>query len=220
MISKTPFSVSPELLSQAIDSLALTDFRLTLNKPTGEFFYDPWEIKDEFKNTVWDTILKTIPGNIGEARLIKLEPSESYYSHADIDDRWHLNLTGNQSYLIDLDNQIMHPLTPDGYWYYMNASRIHTASNYGQIPRVQLVVRNLLKRSTDTDTVKVTIIPAYEQYDYRYTFDRIISPWLNLACKELIINNFAYKDTTVTFDLSRQHLEEFKTIVTDNFTVT
>jgi hypothetical protein len=47
----------------------------------------------------------------------------SYTSHADIDDRWHLSLTAEQSYLIDLDNMQMHKIDIDGYWYDMDAGK-------------------------------------------------------------------------------------------------
>lgn len=219
LLTKTSHNINQTMLSTAIKSIPKFDHRLAINQPMGNFFYDPWELNQTYKGTIWETIYNSLPMFKGEARFIQLESGTGYFSHADIDDRWHLNLTGNQSYLIDLETSHMHLLTTDGYWYFMDAGRIHSASNYGQIPRIQLVVRKLLSRGNIYSAVKVTITPAYEQFDYRYQFDNIISPWLNRANKQNVLDQFSYQDTLASFVIDRSVLEEFKSILTKEFDV-
>lgn len=186
------------------------DFKTTLNQPTGNFFYDPWEIKPEFKGTKWEKLLKSLPERHGEARVIVMQPGTTYMAHADIDNRWHLSLQGEQSYLLDLENLDMHLLEQDGYWYYMDAGRLHSASNYGSIPRVQLVVRELLNVTDNNNLIKVTIRPAAQQYDYRYKFDSVVSPWLNRANQNKIIKDFTVQDDAVSFKTSIAELSDLK----------
>lgn len=207
MINITMWQCPKELIEQALTEHPIEGGRVALNAPTGNIFYDEWKIKDEFRDTVWEKVLATLPYTIGEARVITLEPNQSYMAHADIDNRWHLNLTSNQSYLIDLDAQKMYKQNNDGHWRYMFADKIHTAGNYGSIPRKQLVVREPLKHSRYTNLVGVEITPAQEQFDYRYQFDTIISPWLNRKNQSGELDDFAYKDSYVYFKIP-EHIKE------------
>jgi hypothetical protein len=219
MLTKTNHVVSVEALNLARFNIPAFDSKLTINQPTGNFFYEPWEIKTEFKNTVWEEILSSLESDIGEARLIKLEPQQAYSSHADIDDRWHLSLESDQSYLIDLDDMVVHNLESNGTWYFMDAGRIHTAGNFGGTTRVQLVVRKLLLKNKILNPVKVIINPVGDTTWYRYNFDLIVSPWLNRANKVGDISNFNFQGNTITFDISQSALACFKEIVTPNFKV-
>ena len=194
---------------------------IILNQPTGNFFYDPWEIKEVYKGTGWGEILDTLPYTIGQARVIKLDPGKSYLAHADIDNRWHLNLTGEFSYLIDLDATIMYECKNDGYWSYMDTSHIHSATNYGSIPRWQLVVRELLFRSRQyTDLTDIRVEPAYPQIDFRYKFDNILSPFLNRANQKYKLADFSHDFKSASFRLERELLEEFEKLITPEFKVT
>lgn len=211
-----------ELMKEAITNHLILGGRIALNEPTGDFFYDEWKIKDEFKGTVWEKILATLPYTIGEARIITLEPNQSYMAHADIDNRWHLNLTGQRSYLMDLNAQKMYEQHNDGQWRYMFADKIHTAGNYGSTPRIQLVVRELLKHTRYTNLIGVEITPAYEQFDYRYQFDNIISPWLNRKNQEGELDDFVYNDTVVSFKIPehvKDELNELTEFVTNSFKI-
>ena len=219
MLIKTEYSVPQSLLS----SFSLDCFqtmKTSINRPTGNFFYEGWTISDEFLGTHWEKILKTLPMEIGEARVIKLSPGETYMAHADIDDRWHLNLSGEHSYLMDLDAKQMHLLNQDGNWYEMDTSKIHVASNFGSTDRLQLVVRKLLSETTDNDLVSIIIEPSTKQHDYRYKFDNIISPYLNKANKKLSIRDFKFNNEVVSFKLSRSELPNFKKIINNFFKVT
>ena len=108
----------------------LPEGKNVLNKPTGNFFYDPWEIVPEYKDTVLDELLQQLPDH-GEARLIVMKPGESYSAHADIDDRYHVTLDAEHSYLHDIENEVMFPNQADDCVYLMNTGLLHSASNYG-----------------------------------------------------------------------------------------
>ena len=219
MITKQQWRCPPGLIEQALKEHPITGSTV-LNEPTGDFFYDTWKIKDLYKDTIWQQVLDTLPYTIGQARIIKMEPGESYMAHADIDNRWHLNLTGEQSYLIDLDNQAMHECTRDNHWAYMDASRIHAATNYGSISRLQLVVREpLFKSRQPADLVSISMEPAYEQHDFRYKFDKIFSPFLNRANQKYKLSDFAHTTFSLKFKLERELLEEFKQLITPEFKV-
>jgi hypothetical protein len=214
MLYKTSLNIELSLFDKILKNLSKIDSKLILNFPTGRFFYDSWEIKKELKGTCWEEILNTLPIDIGEARIIKLEPETCYVSHADIDDRYHLNLQGEQCYLIDLDNKIMHQLKCDQIWYDMNAGILHTATNFGNYPRIQLVVRKLLLPNIINDPIKIKIFPNLNNHDeVRYAFDVKISPWLNQANKQGIINNFVYENTNISFNLEKKFLNEIYKII-------
>jgi hypothetical protein len=212
MLYSTSHLVPEELFEQALANLPQGGFKQTINQPTGDFFYDPWEIKPEFKGTVWEQLLDTLPFDKGEARLITLESGQCYYS-------WHLSLTGNQSFLLDLTNQQMFKLEQDRTWYDMLAGRIHSAANFGQIPRVQLVVRQLLWDNELANPVHVRIEQATDKYDYRYLFDNHISPWLNAANRDGHINKFKFTGSEVSFDVEQSHLTELESLVPEYFRI-
>jgi hypothetical protein len=203
MLQRTEYNTTISKIKHNFDMM-----KTSINQPTGNFFYDPWKIKPEFKETVWETLLKSLPEPHGEARVIIMQPGTTYMSHADIDNRWHLNLQSEQSYLIDLENLVMYNLTQDGYWYYMDAGRLHSASNYGSIARIQLVVRELLTSSTKSDLVQVTIQPSEQHYDYRYKFDNIVSPWLNKANLNNSIKDFEFENETVRFKTTIKEISD------------
>ena len=109
MIEPSDSIVSENILKQAFASMPSDISKLTINTPTGNFFYDPWVIRSEFKNTVWEEILNSIPDDqIGEARIINLNIKSCYTKHADIDDRWHLAFEEGDSFLIDLESNTMY----------------------------------------------------------------------------------------------------------------
>lgn len=198
MIKDLNLIVDRRLITQASNSLPSIDFKTTLNVPTGDFFYDPWELKPEFKNTVWEKLLGFLPKDIGEARLIKLDKGTCYIAHADIDDRWHINIISGRSYLVDLDNDKMFNLLPNR-WYDMDAGIVHSAVNFGGEDRVQLVVRKLLSNSTLKSPVNVEIKSDTSIRIWRYLFDNTYSSILNRLNKEGKLANFKHLETSVQF---------------------
>lgn len=219
MITQTNYfvndSIRKDLESADIDVV----FKLPLNEPTGDFFYDPWTIKEQYKGTIWDKLVSTLPSHIGEARLIKLEPGQAYRSHADIDDRYHFNIQGERSFVIYTDANLIYPQEESSYWADMNAGEIHSAVNTGRIDRIQLVVRKLLNKNVLTDPLHVTMTIKDLNPDYRYVFDELYSPWLNAANKNNIVNRFTYNNDCVSFNIESGHLEEFKLIESSYFNI-
>lgn len=224
MLAKTNYSITDELLCQVQNSIPSVDFKLTINEPTNNFFYDPWVIKKEYMGTVWEELLNTLPEHVsfGEARLIKLEPTQCYTCHADIDDRYHLNILGSLSYLIDLTSQTMYPLVSDCHWYELDAGLLHSAANFGDQNRYQLVVRKLLKHCTLHNKINITIKPNTITYNNRYLMDQHISPWLNIANKHGVMDNFVgsideYKG--MNFDMNSDYLDTLEKVVPKQFDI-
>jgi hypothetical protein len=216
MLRQLQYTVSKELLQEAADQVPLSELVWTLNQPTDRFFYDPWEIKPEYQNTIWELLYNSLPvSDKGEARIIKLVGASCYASHADIDNRYHLNLSGDKCYLIDLDNNTLHLIANDGNWYDMDAGRRHVAANFGNRPRYQLVIRHLMRSNTLTAPVLASIKfnNSTDKGDARFRFDDVLSPWLNQANIQGIINRFSHNEDTVSFQIEHSYLEELKSIL-------
>lgn len=216
MLVETEYNVLLEDID-AIDLTVIDNMKTPLNQPTGDFFYDPWVIKDEYKGTPWEVLLNTLPFDIGEARVICLESKECYTQHTDVDDRYHLNIFGDEGYLIDLKHLDMYKTVCDGKWYEMDAGRAHTAANFGQYRRIQLVVRKLLERAKLKSPVGINIIPGGD--NPRYTFDNTLSPWLNKMFKEHKAANFVRTKHGIEFDVEGSILEEFENHVPKDFDI-
>jgi len=217
MLTKLDHALSSKHLQEALYAIFYPGFEEVLNEPTGTFFYDPWKLKDQYQGTIWQTVLESLPHDIGEAKIRKLDSGQAYICHADIDDRYHLNISGDHSYIVDLDREILHPTLADGSWYSMDAGWKHSAVNFGNRVRFQLVVRQLLKQNTLADPETVIIVPAIADHnEARYIFDSVISPWLNMANKNKRINNFSYSDV-IKFDIDKKHLSEIKNILPTEF---
>jgi len=187
----------------------LPEGKNVLNKPTGNFFYDPWEIVPEYKDTVLDELLQQLPDH-GEARLIVMKPGESYSAHADIDDRYHVTLDAEHSYLHDIENEVMFPNQADDCVYLMNTGLLHSASNYGYKNRYQLVIRKRLKNnSMMKDPRQVLMTVKNPVYNMRYLFDSSFSRLLNRFVKEGKVNNFArINETTVKYLCENENITE------------
>jgi len=205
MLTKTPYSIDVNLIERLLPDI-FDNGKTDITEPTGDFFYDPWRLKEEFEGTVWEDVWCSLPVDTGQARVIVMDSPSCYTQHADIDDRYHLNIVSNRDFLIDLENQTMYPLHTDGVWYTMDAGKLHTAITVGETQRVQLVVRHLLKNNNLTDRQTVKIITKGAQP--RYLFDNFLSPWLNRANKNGIIANFKTQQETVMFDIEKKSLND------------
>jgi hypothetical protein len=80
---------------------------------------------------------------------------------------------------------------------------------------MQLVVRKLLTRNILKNSVSVKI--AAGGSNPRYSFDNIISVWLNRASKNKTISNFKQSETSVYFDVEHSLLEELESIIPKEF---
>jgi hypothetical protein len=101
----------------------------------------------------------------------------------------------------------------------MDAGCKHTAANFGQIDRVQLVIRRLLNRNNLVNPVDVKIVLKSNAFDFRYQFDNTISPWLNRANKQGNINNFKFVDSEVSFSIEQHSIESLKQVLPDIFEI-
>jgi|14_taG_2_1085336.scaffolds.fasta_scaffold10209_3 hypothetical protein len=217
MLQTLPYTVDSTLLNEAQSSVPSVDSKLTINQPTGNFFYDSWEIKEEFKGTVWETLLNTLPLDIGEARIIVLGHGTTYMSHTDIDDRYHLSIKGQYSFLINVDDEKMYPTVADGQWYEMNTGLRHVAANFGSYDRVQLVIRKLLNKPTLENCTTVTIKPICE--NPRFEFDDLISPLLNKLNKQQLVNDFNILQDGVSFNLDTNAITRLDSIDRNKFNI-
>ena len=218
MLSKTNYTVDTSLFQEACFQSPNNVMKTTINQPTGNFFYDPWVLKDEYKGTVWETLYNSLPVTKGEARIIILKSNQCYQVHADIDDRYHLNIAGESCYLMDLMHKQMYPLEQDGIWYVMDAGLLHTATNFGRRDRIQLVVRHLLKKNKLVDPLEITLSTTLDNTDdARFIFDNTLSPWFNEANKIGIINTFSHSPIGIKFNIEKSKLDLFKSIVPAEF---
>lgn len=216
MITPTQFTVPLDLV-RSLDVLGDCPGKIAINEPTGDFFYDAWTIKPEFKDTGFDKVLRTLPAHIGEARVVIMKNGTTYLSHADIDDRYHLSIRSDTSYLIDLTHNKMFPIEVDGTWYSMNAGVLHSAAVFGEHNRVQLVVRQLLTSHQLTDPVFVEIESHGE--NTRYRFDNTTSVWLNGANKRQIMTGFTVTPTGVSFYLESWYVSELRQSILPQFRI-
>jgi len=219
MITKLDYKVDSSLFETIPDLVPEFDSRIALNVPTGDFFYDPWKISQEFSETIWGDVLNSLPLRIGEARLVKLHPGSAYYSHADIDDRYHLNILGEKSFLVDLDQNILHSVYNDSFWYEMDAGVHHSAVNFGNETRIQLVVRKLLEKNNLHLPVRIKISLINYRTDYRFIFDDIFSPYINRLIKKGKADNFGLLNNEVFLDIEKEYVKDIKSISPDDFQV-
>ena len=119
---------------------------------------------------------------------------------------------------MDLVNEQMCHLEQDGVWYDMDAGLLHTATNFGRRARVQLVVRHLLKKNELLDPVEIALSSTISNTDdARFIFDNTLSPWFNQANKLGYINNFSYSPIVVNFNIEKNKLDMFKSILPAEF---
>lgn len=130
-----------EEIQAQVKTLSWDSSRITLNNSDGGLLSGNYTIKDEFKNTPIGKFLDSL-GNIGEARLLKLESGQSYTAHTDPDDRIHLAVETNPyAYLIDVSHNRLYHVPADGAVYLMDTSKKHLAGNFGGFPRIHINIR-------------------------------------------------------------------------------
>jgi len=199
MIQNTKYTVPLEVIDGVMGDVYDIG-KFDISEQTGSFFYDPWQLKPEYLGTQWESIWNSLPEPKGQGRIIILESPSCYTSHADIDNRWHLNLCGDEAYLIDLEKETMFKTVLDGKWYDMDAGVTHTAMNIGAHIRAQLVVRKLLPKNIINDPKRVRISGV--EGNVRYAFDKHLSPWLNRAANnQKIISNVKVVKQGIEFDI-------------------
>ena len=157
MITKTDIHVDLIALQQHyyenIDNWPNFENRICLNNYTGADDYEknaslrmiytefPY-MNSIFKNTVWEDTLKLLPGKIGRARLMFMNPRASLSKHRDFEARWQLAIfTDPRCTIYDCDNDQNYHIPADGYFYKLDARQYHAAyNNTDDFIRVSLVV--------------------------------------------------------------------------------
>ncbi|CAB4126066.1 Aspartyl/asparaginy/proline hydroxylase [uncultured Caudovirales phage] len=152
MLKRTDLHFDIDPIIEQVLSLNLTGKSLLLNETNGNLLNGPYTVKSEFVNTPIGNLLLKL-GDIGEARLLKLESSETYTAHTDPDDRLHLSIISNpHCYLINLEDNTLHNLPIDGYIWNMDTSIMHSAINLGGTQRIHLNVRVRLPECVEPKT--------------------------------------------------------------------
>ena len=206
MLEKLDITVDSKILFDLVKHLP--EGKNALNEPTGDFFYDPWKLLPEYQGTALEELLKQLPDH-GEVRVIVLKPGESYCAHADIDDRYHVTLDAEQSYLHDIENEMMYATKSDDTVYLMNTGVLHTASNYGYKNRYQLVIRKRLQKRTLEDPINIFMSVKDPVYNLRYLFDSSFSRLLNKLEKQNKLSKFIkVNDTNIKFSVEKDSLNK------------
>jgi hypothetical protein len=122
--------------------------RIVLNESDGGLFSGKYTTLSQFQNTALGLLLEEL-GDIGEARLLRLECKDAYTVHTDPDDRIHLAIETNpHAYIMDIENNSMIHIPADGTVWHMDTSKKHMAGNFGGTPRIHLNVRVKLPNYT------------------------------------------------------------------------
>jgi hypothetical protein len=182
MLKKLDHAFPIDPIVEQVKALPYFERYIQLNETTeGRLFNGPYQTKPEFVGTPLGNVLEAL-GNVGEARLLKLKPEESYMAHSDPDDRLHMSIITNEyCRIIDLEENQMYYLPVDGTVWLMDTGPIHVASNFGAHERIHLNIRVLLPDVKD-GWVRFTVEGG--DYDWRHIIQISITRWMNRALKE------------------------------------
>jgi hypothetical protein len=182
MLKKLEENFAVQSIVEQVEKMPFFDKFVQLNETDeGRLLNGPYRIKSDFIGTPLGNLLEQL-GNIGEARLLKLKPGESYMAHSDPDDRLHMSIITNEyTRIIDLEENKMYHLPVDGSVWLMDTGPIHVASNFGAHDRVHLNIRVLLP---DVKEGYTRFIVEGGDYDWKHVIQVSITRWINRALKE------------------------------------
>jgi len=191
MLTKTNVHFNIDPIIEQVLSLSWAEKSILLNETSGTLLNGPYCILPEFVNTPLGDVLTKL-GNVGEARLLRLEPGETYSAHTDPDDRLHLSIISNEfCYLANLENNTMHGLPVDGFIWELDTSIKHSAFNLGSYVRINLNVRKLLP---------VFVEPGYavtadtDKFNWKQELYLDVMGYVNRKIKEGVITGFTKVD--------------------------
>lgn len=195
------FDINP--IIEQVKLLNLKEHSLALNETTGNLLNGPYTIKQEFVDTPLGNVLEAL-GQIGEARLLRLDSGETYTAHTDPDDRLHLSIISNPyCYLVNLEDNTLHNLPVDGYIWDMDTSLMHSAINLGGRERIHLNVRAVLPKVSGL-TSRLTFTGG--EFDWKQELYKDVMGHVNRCIKDKSITGFekindrevliSYKDRT------------------------
>ena len=220
MFTATPHRVNSSELLELFRSVQLKQdqhddmFKLDINLPTGEFYYDPWQLKPEYEHTAVAQLLHQL-APVGQAKIVSIPPGQCYLAHSDVEDRYHVTLQSEHSYVLDITHQQQYACVADDRVYHMNTAQLHTVMNAGYVPRIQLVVRQLLTRHTLVNPVHVHIEATEAPYNLRQQWDQHILVWCNLANKQGVMTDFdpMNSEAQVQFRMERDQVDSLRSVL-------
>jgi hypothetical protein len=186
MLTKTElyFDIAP--IVEQVKSMDYFDRSIVLNETNGNLLSGHYITKPAYIDTPLGHVLTAL-GDIGEARLLKLNQEDVYTAHTDPDDRYHLSIiTTPYSYIADLDRCTLHHLPVDGHIWYMDTSIMHSAINLGGgDERIHLNVRVRLPAITKPCySIKFT---DEGNYDWKQMLYNTMMSYINIAIKNKYI---------------------------------
>jgi len=188
--------------------------RIVLNKSDGGLFSGKYTTLEQYQNTALGTLLEEL-GDIGEARLLRLDSGDSYTAHTDPDDRIHLAIeTNHYSYIMDVDEQKMIHLPADGTVWNMDTSKKHLAGNFGGTPRIHLNIRAKLPNYTGNG---VHIKIQGGDVDWKQVLYMDTMSYINKAVKDKKITGIEkINDRELLLNTSYEVVADIKDIVEKN----
>jgi hypothetical protein len=190
------------------------------NDSKGDRYYREMELFDKYKGTVVERYVKSLNRKLSKVCVIIQEPGDTYPIHADIDDRFHLNLQSDNAYFIDFKTNISIPIETDRKVYLMNTGGLHSAVNFGLKRRLQIGATISLEYHNLKSPMSVNIHYNGKNKNYDYFYNFYVMPWLNLANKNKLINNYVKpKDSNLFVDIEEEQLESLKNAAGDNFEI-
>lgn len=133
-------------------------------RPNSDYKYWHPDLENSYIKTVAEK-LELISGfKIGRVRLSWLLPSEGYQMHLDMEPmRFHIPIITNKlSYFLE-DDTLFH--MESGKVYHLLTSTLHTAWNYGKLPRLHLVFSSYYPEELAT---KITNLFDIERFNNEY----------------------------------------------------
>lgn len=182
MLKQTSIKFDIDPIISQVKNIGYFDRSIVLNETKGNLLSGYYTIKPEYIGTPLGSVLESL-GDIGEARLLKLNPEDVYTAHTDPDDRYHLSITTTPySYVADLDRCTLHHLPVDGYIWHMDTSIMHSAINLGGgDERIHLNVRVRLPGITKPCySIKFT---DNGNYDWKQMLYNTMMSYINIAIK-------------------------------------
>jgi len=158
-------SVDEKLETGAIDPSNYHPNRKNIplnNTHNSEYLYWHPQLIDSYTASLIPEIEKLCGLHIGRIRLGWLQPHSGYHMHCDLEPmRLHIPLfTNNLAYMIH-DHNIYH--MQYSKLYHLITTNIHTAWNFGKLPRLHLIFSTYADADVDAEIAKVSLFERSSQ---------------------------------------------------------
>lgn len=110
--------------------------------PGGEDLSKFDEMHPKLKGTWWESFIRNLPYKVSRTRIARLPPRKCYSVHQDFHRTLHIAIhTNPKSYFLFINEQRLIHMEADGYIWYADTKRLHTAFNGGDDSRLHLMMR-------------------------------------------------------------------------------